>query len=949
MSIDIESLARLADDGERRQYFASHPELRRGELVWQLCEEVGRTVRADLERAARLASTARWLSEELGDDASRARSLRAAANVRLYRRDYKGALELYQRAIAQFDALGADLEAAITRSSAIGSVSHLGRHREALEFARDARAVFTRLEDRLHLGRLEVNVGHIHARRDDFTRALERYRAAYEQLRQVGQPADVAITLRNIAVCHQDLNDFPNALAAYVEAREYCRRHALTHTGLEVEYNIAYLYFLRGEYAQALRLFDEARRDCEANGDHHHAALCDLDRAEIYLELNLAGEAVELAGRAYDGFRELGMEYEMAKALTYRGLACGRLGEEESSRELLGRARQMFSRQDNRVWTAMVDLYAAFGRYAAGRPDEAAPLAESAFASFIEAGIPSRTALCELLLARLALEEGAVETTEQLCLSALDRVIALGRPILELQAHLVHGQAMERSGDRTGALSAYRQAEAALERLRSQLGSDELKIAFGEGKQAVYEGLVAITLDDRDSAAGRRAAWQLVERAKSRSLADMLALGAAELRPVAAGQEGLAHQAQELRRELNWLNRQLAAEELAGHERSLDTIEALQRDRLRCEERLLSCQRRLQAADAELGSLQGAAVADVEAVSAVLPPDGALIEYYISRDELFAFLLYRDRLEVHELAAAREARELYEQLRFQLGKFRLGPEYVRQFGEFLLSGTVSLLWQLHDLLLAPVVRDLEASQLVIVPHGFLHHLPFHALHDGERFLIDRYPVSYAPSATVYRLCCLREAQPGDYSLVLGVPDERAPMILDEARTVASVLPDAQLLIGDDATPEAIRRWGSDCRIIHLATHGLYRKDNPMFSAIRLGSTHLSLLDLYGIRLKAELAVLSGCGTGLGTVRGADELVGLTRGLLYAGARAVMATLWDVNDESTARFMKLFYRNLLGGSQPAHALQSAQCELRESYPHPYFWAPFVLVGRPQAST
>ncbi len=119
----------------------------------------------------------------------------------------------------------------------------------------------------------------------------------------------------------------------------------------------------------------------------------------------------------------------------------------------------------------------------------------------------------------------------------------------------------------------------------------------------------------------------------------------------------------------------------------------------------------------------------------------------------------------------------------------------------------------------------------------------------------------------------------------------------------------------------------------------------MFSAIQMGDSRLSLMDLYGIRLKAELVVLSGCGTGMSAVSGADELVGLTRGLLYAGARAVVATLWDVNDESTAQFMEGFYRHLLASERPAAALRAAQLELRERYPHPYYWAPFLLVGRP----
>ena len=90
--------------------------------------------------------------------------------------------------------------------------------------------------------------------------------------------------------------------------------------------------------------------------------------------------------------------------------------------------------------------------------------------------------------------------------------------------------------------------------------------------------------------------------------------------------------------------------------------------------------------------------------------------------------------------------------------------------------------------------------------------------------------------------------------------------------------------------------------------------------------------------------LSGCGTGLNVVEGGDELIGLVRGLLYAGARAALVTLWDVNDRSTANFMKDFYRRYQGGARLTEALSQAMTSLREEYPHPYYWAPFALVGK-----
>ena len=118
----------------------------------------------------------------------------------------------------------------------------------------------------------------------------------------------------------------------------------------------------------------------------------------------------------------------------------------------------------------------------------------------------------------------------------------------------------------------------------------------------------------------------------------------------------------------------------------------------------------------------------------------------------------------------------------------------------------------------------------------------------------------------------------------------------------------------------------------------------MFSAIRMGDSFLSLLDLYQFKLPAELITLSGCSTGLNVVAAGDELMGLARGLLHAGAQSLVLSLWDVHDRSTADFMSVFYQELGQGRDKAAALQKTMLQLKSRYPHCYQWAPFILVGK-----
>ncbi len=353
----------------------------------------------------------------------------------------------------------------------------------------------------------------------------------------------------------------------------------------------------------------------------------------------------------------------------------------------------------------------------------------------------------------------------------------------------------------------------------------------------------------------------------------------------------------------------------------------------------------LRSKDAELSSLQAAGSLELASLQAAVRGGAVLLEYFEARDTLFVGLLGRGLLEVRPLGDAAKVREIQDLLQLQLSKFQLAPDYLEVFGAKIYRDSLTHLGELYAELLAPIAGRLDVERLIVVPHGSLHYLPFHALWDGEHFLLDRFAVSYAPSASVFAMCSAKPAAGGDKALVLGVPDELTPQIRGEVEAVAASLPGAELFVGEEATEQRLRSLGPESRLVHIATHGFFRQDNPMFSAIQLGTSRLTLFDLYHLELGSELVVLSGCATGVNFVESGDELIGLTRGLLYAGAHSALVTLWDVNDASTAEFMTALYRQLEATGDRAQAVRQAMRELRETYPHPYYWAPFVLIGKP----
>ena len=609
--------------------------------------------------------------------------------------------------------------------------------------------------------------------------------------------------------------------------------------------------------------------------------------------------------------------------MTNRAIACSRRGRSPEALKLLLSAREIFIAEKNRLWPALIDFYRAVILVRDHRPQEAEPLARHAREAFSDAAIAPKAAMCEMLLTELLLDLDRPEEARQVCRAALERLADLELPALEHRGLLALGRVEEAIGDVEAALAAYRRSHLWLESLRSRLQGEDLKIAFLKDKLTVYESLVWLTSREGPTAGDKHAIFDYIESAKSRGLADLLAFRAHALKPRSLAKAGLADKVRGLREELNWLYRRVDREAMRGGARALAEARKLQSNIRGTEDELLRSLRELQETDREYTSLQSGTVVDLETVRGSLPRDAILVEYFIARDTMFVCVVDRKSLEIATLGRATQARELYRFLQFQLS--RLVPGTRRSAPMRLITeATHAHLRQLYDLLIAPIRRLLDKPELILVPHGFLHYVPFHALHDGDRYLIDTFPISYAPSAGVFHLCAAKELTVERDSLVLGVADERTPHILEEVRAVADALPGARLLIGSEASEAAIKEHGAACRFLHVATHGLFRHDNPMFSAIQLGTSRLSLFDLYDLRLNADMVALSGCGTGLSAVLGADELVGLTRGWLYAGARSVLVSLWDVHDASTAVFMRRFYRYLgrgiraRSGAQADHA-------------------------------
>jgi len=940
----LSKLARIENEPERRRFLSRHPRLIHTEVVTQLAEVVVEKIRVNTREALHLADAALLIARRLRRKGDVALGMRTKGNALYACGDNRAAVEHHQRAFRLFESLGDSQAAARTLSSSIQPLILLGEYDRALALSERAREIFTRLNEPWRIARLDINVGNIFHRQDRFEEAIKYYERAQRGLMAHRDVEGMAAILSNMAMCLINLNDFARSLDCYRKARELCEQNGMPLLVAQADYNIAYLHYFRGEYSRAIEMLYAARRACEATGDQYHFALCHLDLSDIYLELNLSEEAQEMAHDGLLRFEKLGMGYEAAKTLTNEAIAFGQQGKTVEALQRFTKAREMFAREKNLVWPWLLDLYQGLLLFHEGRYFEARRLCAGAAEFFDQTMLHGKAAVAHLLLARIAFQVGestAAETETNVAAAKIERAQT---PVLAHQAHYLRGQLAQSRGDRTAALAAYQAARKALEALRSRLHSEELKISFVKNRLQVYEALVDLHLTGTQDRASAAEAFACIEAAKSRSMTELVFQSGQSLPLGEAGQSELVRRIRDLREELNWYYHRIELEQLRPEESSLKRLEGLQEKALSRENELLRTLRELPAHERQNATLETPADFSLKKLQTILPADAALIEFYSTRDRVVAVVVTRDAIEITPVTVLSRVVHLLHLLRFQLSKFRMGTPYVQRFEQPLLRATLGHLDALYSELIAPLNPYLSAKHLIFVPHGALHYLPFHALRNGSQFLCDVHTISYAPSATVFALCQDKATSGAANSLVLGIPDERAPHILDEVQSVAALLPHPDIFLGEQATADVLRHRGTSRGIIHIATHGTYRQDNPMFSGIRLGAGYLNLYDLYQMRLNARLVTLSGCATGMNFVSTGDELLGLQRGLFCAGATSLLLSLWDVHDRSTSELMQAFYKCYRETNDMAFSLQSAMKQVRQANPHPYYWAPFVLVGK-----
>lgn len=700
-----------------------------------------------------------------------------------------------------------------------------------------------------------------------------------------------------------------------------------------------------GRYAEALEAYERKWRwwrTREGDAARIEIARSLINMGVVNARLGQYTEAHEAFTQAYDALSAVPASghtrYDAARcAMNLAWLETLRRSPPEIVREAFAQAcaaRAAADPDGNATDLALVDLFEAEWLVETGTVD---PTLRSTIAGlhdrFADAGLAFEAARAELLLARLALLSGDLSLAQDAYGTIATTAAGRGDAEIAYLAGVGQARAYRVAGDLAQGRRALEEVIAAVETTRGQLLAEEHRAGFLDDKLIAYRELAGLCLAQDDIPGALRA----IERAKARTLAEILEAGprqdaAAE---ISAEAQALASEERTLRDRLQALP-----------DAETDARQLLERD-------LAAVRRRLAQATARYSDRGPDAIPTIEAICARLPAGTLLLVYGLLPEGAVLFAFDRDGLRAPLCQVGLPPGQ--DELRLDLARIttvgRLPRETAQRWAAQQIRSAQIPLAAWFDRYLAPMRHELEHyTRLLIVPDGLLNSLPFGALYDNQSgcYLAQSHELLIAPSLTTWALLSGREAPAAGPPLAVGCSaGGRLHRAADEAQAVAAHFTGAELLVEAAATRANFAHAARNAGLVHIATHGLYRADAPALSYLELTDGRLEAFDIARLELNAAAVALSACETGTGRLTG-NELMGLSRAFLHAGARSVVATHWAVDDEATAGLVADFASRLAAGRSVTQALHDAQAGWllihgETLLAHPYFWGALMLVG------
>jgi CHAT domain-containing protein/tetratricopeptide (TPR) repeat protein len=897
----------------------------------------------------------RDLAIAIGDHRTEGNAVGMLANISQDRGDFASADELYTRA-AGIRARSGDTRGLAADQNNLGVIAQSLGDLEGARRAFEAASAINRRAGRPSAMAVNLtNLANIASLTADFPRASALYRDALAVYKDGGFRADAASVWHKLGLLELRRGDYEQARIALSEALSLADSTGAVPDAIAIRADLAAVYGAMGKLQPALTVLRRAERD--AVGSHAGPTLLAglaLAGADLAMRLNDFSEAERLHARASTFYRGAGDDVGQSAAQQGQGLLLLLRDDNAGAARLFARAARTQAAAGDKRSAALTRLLLGYALAQKGDTADGRRALVGAARELSAVGDAIGEAAALSALGDLVSRSGAALAAESFYRRGLDRLAGLQAPEVRWQLNAGLGEALRSRGALGDAAREMRSAISDIERMAASLPLEDRRSAFLADKWDVFAQLALV-----ERARGRDGdAFVVSERMRARQMLDLLARG--RIAPVAGRRDTTSAREQDLRQQISDLTRSLERSGNGNRPLRGPSLDARVKNPAR--EALDAAQKAYAALLVEMresnpsyARLVSGETATWREVASRLASDEVLLEYLTTDSATIVFVVTRDTIEAIELDVSRRAlTRLIDFTREAMSR----PD----------RSLPAALWRsplrrLAQLLIAPVqvAGHLDGKRaLIIVPHGQLHFLPFQALlidSAPDRFLVERFRVTYAPSASLWlRLSDRRRNATADDVLALAPRPDALPASRGEVDAIGDIFGDrASVLVGAAASERAFRTLAPTKSIVHIATYGVLNKHNPLFSFVELAPDgendgRLEVHEVFALTLNARLLVLSACQTALGSgaiadVPSGDDWVGLVQGFLAAGAANVLATLWPVEDRATAGLMSSFYRELYAGRSESAALAEAQrAALRDSRTaHPFYWAGFVLSG------
>ncbi|MCL4248742.1 MAG: CHAT domain-containing protein [Anaerolineae bacterium] len=832
---------------------------------------------------------------------------------------------------------GDEIGWARTRIGKLAVCVQINRVEEAMRDAYTARAIFTRHSDWERALRLDINCALAESLLGNHDSSLALYQRALKTAQDLGKAGESYRGLLhiNVGYAQQGLGELREALAQYRQAHTYWEAQGNSVGVVMADFNIASIAQAQGHYRDALRVLyrihEPLRKHYESEADSAQRTLI-----ECYLHLNRFDDARDLANAIIQRASAETAPYLRAITLIQLAIAEAGLAEFDAALAALEQAEPLLEALNATTWHSILRLRRAQIYWMQAELPAAHAEIERAVNEFVVSGQRVYLAQAYLLRGQIALAEGDLPAARASGKLAHSIGRTLRDPNLTYHVHMLFGEIGETEQHTQTALRHYRAAAALVERVQRRLILT-LRPGFLGDKQDALNALLRIYLQS----GAVEEAFITLERAKAQVWFSYLSQRD-QLRWLRDDPETqpLIEELSQLREEHHWFYRVASDQVFREQQHAVILPEQAAHEAAIREERMrnLTEQLYLLSAQRDISPAPALNVADMRRC---LNESTRLVAYYNDGARLWAFVLSRTNIEVCALPESVQfIDQLLEKMQANIGRaLRAGAESTDATVLHKFFRDISL--KLHKALIAPLAASLEGcARLVVVPYGSLHYLPFHLLYSGDDYLIEQMEVVVLPTAgLIMRRAPVRP--PGALALAHHW-EGRLAYTREESERVVKRL-GGSLYADAKANRDALR--AAPCQVLHLAAHGQYRIDQPDFSHILLEDGPLYTDDLVQNDLSYELVTLSACETGRSRITAGDELVGLGRGFLFAGAGALIGSLWRVNDALTLDLMDTLYDHLRAGASKAAAMRGAQLALLRARPglHPAFWGAFELIG------